>query len=283
MNSPDKALEPVLKQRRLYEYFPERSTTLDVLNVDTAEEVLEHLPPEDRLTVKDVLQSPCNLTNIDKAKSSYNPWPMERHFELAEYMVKEQRTASYCFKLARFKADIKKEYLALKAKFVLQGCDEPLLSNRIKEEFLDRPKKGRCPLIGTDMQKKLVNLITAMEKASTIITPLIVASTAKKLMISSGYGNLLKCNGGSIEFTPCWAYSFLKNHMQWSNRKPTTARKLTPVEAKHAAVEMSAIMDAAEDYHPRLVLMMDETMVPWIPVKGKTYAPKGQKKSLFKD
>ncbi|KAL0204839.1 hypothetical protein P9112_000146 [Eukaryota sp. TZLM1-RC] len=169
------------------------------------------LPPEDRLTAKDVLQSPCNLTNIDKAKSSYNPWPMERHF-------------------------------------------------------------------GTDMQKKLVNLITAMEKASTIITPLIVASTAKKLMISSGYGNLLKCNGGSIEFTPCWAYSFLKNHMQWSNRKPTTARKLTPVEAKHAAVEMSAIMDAAEDYHPRLVLMMDETMVPWIPVKGKTYAPKNQKK-----
>lgn len=46
-------------------------------------------------------------------------------------------------------------------------------------------------------------------------------------------------------------------------------------ESREAAKKAWELEKEIENYHPSLVLQMDETMAPWCPTDNSTYAPKG--------
>jgi hypothetical protein len=71
---------------------------------------------------------------------------------------------------------------------------------------------------------------------------------------------------------------FALNYTKW---KATTTRKVTQEEFNDAAKKMKKLEDVIPQYHPSLVLEMDETGIPWCPAQNYTYAPKGQKKIVI--
>ena len=61
------------------------------------------------------------------------------------------------------------------------------------------------------------------------------------------------------------------NSLGYVKRKATTSRKLTDVQLLDTTTKAKAIEELITQYHPSLVLEMDETKLPWCPSDDFTY------------
>jgi hypothetical protein len=144
-----------------------------------------------------------------------------------------------------------------------------------REEYVTGVKRGRPTLLGQRDHNNFIDLLKAIRASGGKVIPMVVQSIGRAVVINSGRGTELFENGGTLKLDLPWARGILDNTLGWSNRKATTDRKLTSEEAVECAREAKALEEKIEQYHPLLVLEMDETLAPWCPQDNTTYAEEG--------
>ncbi|KAL0225162.1 hypothetical protein RCL1_003074 [Eukaryota sp. TZLM3-RCL] len=95
-------------------------------------------------------------------------------------------------------------------------------------------------------------------------------------MIGDGKGNNLLPNDVHVRLGREWARGIPKHHLKWVKRASTTDRRLNSQQLRLVAAEAREIELEMLNYHPDLVLTMDETLSPWCPLNRFTYAPVGE-------
>jgi len=117
-------------------------------------------------------------------------------------------------------------------------------------------------------------MIKGVQESGGQLNPSIVISITKAIYGSLNQSADLFENGGPILLLDSWARGVLAR-LDYVKRKATTTRKMTLEETTKAANDMKIIEEAMKNYHPSLVLEMDETMAPWCNSQDFTYAPRG--------
>lgn len=116
-----------------------------------------------------------------------------------------------------------------------------------------------------NQQDVLLDMLIGVRNSGGKVNPTIVIGCATAILAHSGRGQELASNGGPITLSRDWARKILTHHLQWSKRKATTDRKLTEEQWKTAAKGHLQLEERISDYHPALVIEMDETLAPYCP------------------
>ena len=170
------------------------------------------------------------------------------------------------------------EYLEVRNKYLKQGMTEEVANTQAQADYLKELKRGAPLLLGEIQHQTLLVILCAMRKAGSKLNPSIVRGIAIGVMTDAGRQSELKSNGGGLELSRDWARKVLSYHLQWTKRKATTDRKLTADELTKAATAYQDINTKMKEYHPALVIELDETLAPYCPTDGFTYALEGDKR-----
>ena len=121
--------------------------------------------------------------------------------------------------------------------------------------------------------------ILALRENGAVINSAIVKACALGV-VKKHDANLLKCNGGHIEFTKFWAVSFLAR-LNFVKRKSSTKAKVSiaDFEEKKAQFlfDIKSLIDM-EEISPDLVIIWDHTGLHYVPVSNWTMAKEGAKR-----
>lgn len=111
-----------------------------------------------------------------------------------------------------------------------------------------------------------MELIKAAGSTGHCINHELVISLAQAVVKGTDYQNLV--------FTEAWSKSLLRR-LGYVTRRATTDRNLSETVLQQSALEMKMIHDSFDQYHPDLILEMDETLAPWVYSNKYTYAKSG--------
>jgi hypothetical protein len=169
----------------------------------------------------------------------------------------------------------KKNYILLRDRYIRDDFNWNDAEAAAQEEYMTGVKKGRPTLMGKD-HNNMIEILKGIRASDGKVNPMVVVSVGKAVMINSGRSAELFENGGHIALDIPWARGILDNTLGWSHRKATTDRKLTAAEAVECAQQAKVLEEKIEQYHPDLVIEMDETLAPWCPQDNTTYAEQGE-------
>lgn len=145
-------------------------------------------------------------------------------------------------------------------------------------ELPEKPK-GRPPLLGTKLDRKVQLLIKAVRLHGACINSDVVIGIGKGLMLNTNR-TLLAEYGGPIKLTKDWAKSVLKR-MGYSKRRANSKFKV-PV-ANFIQLKTQFLLDVKacvtlEDIPHDLILNWDQTALKIVPVNSWTMEKKGTKR-----
>ena len=89
-----------------------------------------------------------------------------------------------------------------------ERCKAKTADGKPIDELEDK-KRGPPLLLGKELDDQVKAYVLAMREKGAVINSAIVTACASGV-VKKHDANLLKCNGGHIEFTKFWAVSFLE-------------------------------------------------------------------------
>ena len=103
-----------------------------------------------------------------------------------------------------------------------EQCKAKTVDGKQMDELEDK-KQSRPLLLRKELDDQVKAYILAVRKKGAVINSAIVTACASGV-VKKHDANLLKCNGGHIEFTKFWAVSFLER-LEFVKRKSSTKAK----------------------------------------------------------
>ena len=144
---------------------------------------------------------------------------------------------------------------------------------------LENKRRGRPLLLGKELDDQVKAYILTMRDKGAVINSAIVTACASGV-VKKHDANLLKCNGGHIEFTKHWASNFLER-LGFVKRKASTSAKVSVSDFEERKAQflfdIKTIIDM-EKVPSELVINWDHTGLHYVPVSNWTMAKEGAKR-----
>ena len=208
----------------------------------------------------------------DKRKP-YNHYTDEQRLDIAKYAEENGASAAARYFSKEYERSVNESSVRYMLKKYRQQQTEPGSGDIVS---LPPAKRGRPLLLGDDLDQRVVKTITNLRQAGGVVTGPIIVGLANGI-VSHHNRNLLLQNGGPISLNRTWSESIMKR-MNYVKRKGTKAARKVPenfLEVKNIFFDQIRRSIQEHGIPDELILNMDETGIPVLPVSEWTMAPEG--------
>ena len=265
----------------IYKYFkPEKSPLLPDPTGPLSAVVPSSTIEEANKAVKRILNEEATEHDSKTARRQYDIFTAQEKARIAKCAIevgvtKSIRKLEKHYPGRRLKESTIREWVK-RYKAELHTKHKEIDSNPILE--LPGKKRGRPLLMGKELDDQVKAYILALLENGAVIYSAIVIGCATGV-VKKHDANLLKCNGGHIEFTKFWAVSFLER-LGFVKRKASTKAKVSVADFEEKKIQflfdIKSIIDL-EEISPDLVINWDHTGLHYVPVSNWTMAKEGAK------
>ena len=205
-------------------------------------------------------------------RKPYNRYSAEQRLVMAKYAEKNgPRAAARHFseEYGRTVDESSLRYMVKKYRQEQKKQTEDITS-------LQTARRGRPTLLADDLDQRVVKMIDDVREAGGVITGPLVIGLGNGV-VSHHDRALLVQNGGHISLNRSWSESILRR-INYVKRRGTKAARKIPLEFPVVKAEfLTRISNAVREHNipDELVINMDETGIPVVPVSNWTMAPEG--------